>query len=165
MSTNSSLSPTVAPTGILDEFLADLPRSTQQHVQQSPYSPQSKAFYWLSNHWNVTHLPNWRRIQLFALATFYYAFDGENWPYGWNKDWLDDKHQSRSECDWFSHGFGSLSVGIYSEWQGTGDGVEYSTCDNRGRFQNLHISYLNLSGYSTVLPLKLACCLHWKPYT
>ena len=45
-------------------------------------SPQSRAFDWLINHPTLDAMPNVRKQQLFALATFSYSFDGLNatWP-------------------------------------------------------------------------------------
>ena len=70
-------------------------------------SPQSQALAWLEGHQNLTNLPEWRKRQLFALATFYYSFDGPHWPFGWSEDWLDD---SKSECDWYSTAYGDIDI-------------------------------------------------------
>jgi hypothetical protein len=71
--------PSSAPTGYLDLLFDDLPGSTQKSLQNSS-TPQWKAYNWLSNHQNITNLPEWRKKQLFALATFFYAFEGELEP-------------------------------------------------------------------------------------
>ena len=71
--------PSSAPTGTLDLLVEDLPDYTRESLKNGS-SPQWKAYDWLLNHGNITRLPEWRKKQLFALATFYYAFEGPHWP-------------------------------------------------------------------------------------
>lgn len=55
-------------------------------------SPQSIAIEWLRNHPDLPSMEDWRKHQLYALATFYYSFEGPI-----NGDYLDYK---KHECEW-----------------------------------------------------------------
>ncbi|CAB9515008.1 expressed unknown protein [Seminavis robusta] len=69
--------------------------------------PQEKAREWLQNHPNYDQLSDWKKNQLLALATFFYAMQGEHWPDTIESDfgivrrdrWLD---YTKDECLWYS---------------------------------------------------------------
>lgn len=96
-------------------LFTELPEATKESLLD-PATPQWKAWQWLGAHRNITELQEWRKTQLFALATLYYAFDGPNWGNGLDKDWLDDQ---RHECYWFSSDWTSLHDDTYQGFQGS----------------------------------------------
>ncbi|CAB9510711.1 expressed unknown protein [Seminavis robusta] len=73
-----SLPPSAAPSQALSAFLEQLPAFTHSTLHNVT-SPQGLAFNWLQDYPNVTSLEDWRITQLFALATFFYAFEGPRW--------------------------------------------------------------------------------------
>ncbi|CAB9511995.1 Leucine Rich Repeat [Seminavis robusta] len=77
----------------------NLPQCTLEALANSR-SLQSKAYQWLVNNINnqtttQPHLPKWRLIQRFAMATFYYSTRGDYWVK--NRGWLD---WETNECSW-----------------------------------------------------------------
>ncbi|CAB9512083.1 expressed unknown protein [Seminavis robusta] len=138
--------PSSAPTGALDLLLDSLPDYTLASINNGSDTPQWRAWNWLANHQNITFLPEWRKEQLFALATFFYAFEGDNWnPLIKGHGWMDDTVE---ECDWFSSGFGYFTPhGQYREWR-----HPVSPCDELGQYTSLNLGDLQLSGVSIVLP-------------
>ena len=56
-----------------------LPQYTMEAILQDPTSPQSLAFHWIREDPHLSLYPKWRKIQRFALATLYYALDGDDW--------------------------------------------------------------------------------------
>jgi hypothetical protein len=145
--------PSSAPTGHLDLLQRDLPIYTQDSLQNSS-TPQWKAFDWLSNHQNITNLPEWRKKQLFALATFFYAFEGENWPDIIQGEWMDDKVD---ECLWFSNIYGFFDSNEHYE-EGLTEGVAPlgDPCNINGEFQSLVLSNLELSDLTPSIPREMA---------
>jgi len=117
-------------------LLLNLPNSTLANMLE-PNSPQSKAFAWLLNHPNLQHIDEWRRKQLFSLATFYYAFDGESWGNGFS--------YNRSECDWFS----SMFIPFWSYYWS-------SECNPVGEFRTLWLQDIDLSKGSKTIPGEIA---------
>mmetsp|Transcript_18934 Transcript_18934/g.46896 ORF Transcript_18934/g.46896 Transcript_18934/m.46896 type:complete len:788 (-) Transcript_18934:651-3014(-) len=91
---------TLAPTspGDLDlNFFTRnaLPENTRSALRKAN-SPQSKALAWLKNNTLLETYSLNRRLQRFALATFYFATGGDRrWKR--NDGWLSDD----SECNWF----------------------------------------------------------------
>ena len=75
-----------------------LPSYTVDAIESSSDSPPSLAYQWLRNDTALASYPEWRLIQRFALATFFYATEG---PKRWknNTHWLSYDHD---ECDWFA---------------------------------------------------------------
>jgi hypothetical protein len=96
-----SSAPTSTPTTEgdlqLDYFVrVTLPEYTRDALRGGN-SPQTKALQWLQNNTNLESYSLSRRLQRFALATFYFSTGGERrWikKYGWMSD--------EDECDWFS---------------------------------------------------------------
>lgn len=88
--------PSFTPTGPLDTLFDVFPSGTIESLTH-PTSPQSQAYNWLLNHPSITRLPDWRKNQLFALASIYFGTHGHDWH---NDDsWLS---YSVHECLWFA---------------------------------------------------------------
>ena len=150
-----SISPTFTPSSALsssrfvylDHLYDSLPDKTQTRLQ-SHATPQWKAFNWLSNHQSVTQLPEWRKTQLFVLATFYFSFEGAFWPDFRQANWLND---SVDECLWF---FSNFTVGdnYFSP-----DGLDLiEPCTDNSRVQNILLHSLELTSLSPSLPPEIA---------
>ncbi|CAB9520955.1 expressed unknown protein [Seminavis robusta] len=138
--------PSSAPTGVLDLLLDNLSNQTLARINSGSETPQWRVWNWLANHQNITWLPEWRKEQLFALATFFYAFEGEKWNPLIKERWMDDMV---GECDWFSNGFGYFDFdGQYFDldvpWR-------YS-CNSHGNFTSLWLENLQLSGLTPSIP-------------
>ncbi|CAB9528864.1 leucine rich repeat [Seminavis robusta] len=76
-------------------------------------SPQQRAYEWTFGHPEFEEMPNWRRLQLFALGTFYYSF--ENWPDDYQ--WMD---YSNTECSWTTDLDSPELGGSTSSWRPPG---------------------------------------------
>ena len=129
--------PTLSPTGIPTASPSQAPSFHIEDITdisltqlQEFSSPQAQAHQWLSNHTNIINMPQWRRAQLFALATFYYTYAGPNWRDDVNGHWMKD---TIPECDWFSLEFGTFFPisGKYSEVE---NASRASICDPSGRY-------------------------------
>lgn len=148
---SSLVVPTPAPTGSLDLLLENLPNYTLASLQ-SIETPQWKAYDWLSRHPDLDDIPEWRKTQLFALATFYYSFEGEHWHSAIQERWLD---YSKDECLFFSSGFGSIIHGEYyvhdpdSPWK-------VDSCNDRGEFTSLYLDWFDMAGLSPALPPEIS---------
>lgn len=151
-------SPSAAPSAALDTLQSTLPKSTLEKLQD-PASPQSRAMDWLSGHKNIYNLAEWRKTQLFALATFYYAMDGENWSSEFKRSWLN--YDQQDECIWHSNEFGTMDL------DGTYDQVEdmeelekprgILPCNEEGRIQNLFLlRLLQFPEVSVFVPPEIA---------
>ena len=69
--------PSMARTRVLDSFVTDhLQPYSQEAIWETPNSPQARAYNWLKEHPEFPHYAVWRQKQLFALATFFYSFEG-----------------------------------------------------------------------------------------
>jgi hypothetical protein len=164
ISMDPSAAPSSAPTGVLDFFFWDLPLGTQSSILNGN-TPQKQAWEWLSKHQNITNLPDWRRKQLFALAAFFFAFEGEHWNPLMRERWMDD---TKEECLWYSSGFGRFVEGEYLEWSLKDDGeyLEWSlkddgfpqvdSCNSLGQFTNLELANLQLSGLAPSIPPEIS---------
>lgn len=85
----------------LEERIQNLLPEHSVEATKDLHSAQAKAYDWLLKDPSVESFPAWRIQQRFALASFYYATDGDTWKN--NTGWLnydDDVH----ECYW--HAFG-----------------------------------------------------------
>lgn len=149
-----SPAPSSAPTGNLDFLLTKLPNSTLASLE-SASTPEYKAWQWLLDHRDITNLEEWRKTQLFALATFFYAFEGENWYQPIRERWLNDE---KGECHWFSSGFGAFNEnGTFFEWESEENGPAFiPSCNEDGEFTSLYLQDLQLSGLSPSLPPEIA---------
>ncbi|CAB9518330.1 expressed unknown protein [Seminavis robusta] len=147
--------PSSAPTGSLDVLLHSLPEHTLASINNGSETPQWRAWQWLANHQNITFLPEWRKTQLFALATFFYAFQGDNWhPLIKARGWMDDTVE---ECDWFTSGFGwfDFGTGVFRDFRDIG--VPYTLpCNSQGHYISLYLQDLQLSGLPPFLPPEIA---------
>lgn len=90
--------PSQAPSSFSSYALTLLPEATIDRIQGNPSSPQAKAFDWLVEDGIYNPLlPDFRVVQRYSLATFYFATGGENWIK--NTNWLN---HNASECNWYS---------------------------------------------------------------
>jgi hypothetical protein len=141
-----SIMPSLAPPGVMDLLELTLPDTTQQSLQVYG-TPQWLAWDWLLKHPNVTSFPNWKKVQLFSLATFYYSFEGPNWNPFIQDRWMD---YTIDECFWFSAGFGLFNVhGNYVEFP---PDFQAPPCNKDGEFTNLMLTTLGLSGRTPSIP-------------
>ncbi|CAB9523982.1 Leucine Rich Repeat [Seminavis robusta] len=93
-----SQNPSPAPTSYSEFWLSLFPTTTVTAIINSPTSPQSMAFEWLMEEFDILHnLTEGRVVQRFALATFYFANSKEPWSFSDN--WLN---HSVHECLWYS---------------------------------------------------------------
>ena len=84
-------------------------------------SPQNKALTWLASNQNLEDYPEWKIIQRYVLAVFYYSTNGESWK---NRNgWLTDE----DECSWYTSN-------------------EKGSCDESGAFNRLVLDNNNLMG-------------------
>jgi len=150
----NSVSPSSAPSSLEDlrlmELFEDLPNSTRESIR-NPSTPQYQAWEWLKKHPGITTLPKWKMQQLFALVTFYHAFEGPQWPQLIDKRWLD---YNQDECYWFSGEFGYFDeeTGQYIEVNSYG--VE--PCNPLGEYQQLKMANLQLAGLAPTVPPEVA---------
>ncbi|CAB9507445.1 expressed unknown protein [Seminavis robusta] len=146
--------PSTSPTGALNFLLDTLPDSTVARINNGSDKPQWKAWQWLAEHQNITFLPEWRKEQLFALATFFYAFEGDNWnPLVKGHGWMDD---TKEECEWFSSAFGVFGAdGRFLRFEDLGLPAG-SSCDGHGQFTSLWLNGLQLSGLQPSVPPEIS---------
>ena len=165
--TPTTESPTFAETPA-DPFMLkvyNLPEYTKESLND-PTSPQSKALEWVLQHPMVASgtMLEWRQLQLFALATFYYSFGGPHWDY--NDDdtaWLD---YDTSECEW-RHSRSIQGLNSQAEFDTSSneknDPVVVAPCNSEGEYEALVLSGLfqqsleeELDATSLSLPPELA---------
>ena len=130
--------PSGAPTTSLDVMVMDLPESTLENLYTFD-TPQWNAYAWLSVHPNITQLEEWHKLQLFALATFYYSMDGPDWQEDIRNFWL---LPDRSECDWFSSSFGRFREDATYD---TGFLYPIAPCNEASEYQAIFLEHLELS--------------------
>ena len=144
-----SVSPTTPPTNSPLLAISTLPDYTQASLED-PLSPQSFAYEWVIQHPNITFFPEWKKLQLFGLATIYHSLDGDNWPEVIRKDWLD---YEKDECYWYSSLIGSFNE--QGEYQLTGLGNW--TCHPELVIQAIALSGVNFTGLNTItLPREIS---------
>lgn len=79
-------------------LIIDLPDFTKQAIKNNPSSPQAKAYQWMVDDPLLLEYNESRKLQRFALATFYYSTRGDVW--GFNNGWME---YNTSECDeWYN---------------------------------------------------------------
>lgn len=94
--TNSpTASPTASPITSLTELLSNMSSDGGTDLL-TPSTPQNDALRWLAGNTHLDTYSDEKKIQRYALATFYYSTDGDNWT---DKDgWLTDI----DECVWYN---------------------------------------------------------------
>lgn len=128
--------PSPAPTGALEAMKAYLPSHTLDSLGRFD-TPQWKAWDWLSVHPNITKFPEWRKQQLFALATFFYAMEGESWYPPIHDSWMD---YNNSECLWYSNTLGFFGGGPDNpHYVVHPDQRKASPCNQLGKFTSLEL--------------------------
>jgi len=113
---------------VLNALYDELPDYTQEALID-PESPQSRAMDWMRKDPQVSEWPAFKVGQRFALATFYFALNGDDWFDQDDSPWLS---YELDECDWYT------------------DSTFYPCTD--GRFDDLE---LNNMGLRSELPLEL----------
>jgi hypothetical protein len=148
-----SVAPSEVPFSALDGLFSDLPEGSQGSILKGN-TPQYFAWEWLSKHPNITYLPEWRKRQLFALSTFFYAFEGESWNPLIADRWMD---YTKDECLWFSSGFGYFEDGKYIEWSMEAHGYsQVEPCNGVGEFIQVNLQDLQMSGLQPFVPPETA---------
>jgi Leucine-rich repeat (LRR) protein len=109
-------------------------------AMEDPLSPQSRAYDWLMDDPLLTTYDEWRKLQRFALAAFYFSFNGDEWPHFMRDGWLE---YGGSECDWFSEADANALVpGQTTQSSSTGEYTDLnaenlSVCNEQGRYRSL----------------------------
>ncbi|CAB9498165.1 Leucine Rich Repeat [Seminavis robusta] len=141
--------PTPAPTTLQGSWLALLPDESVHAITDDPESPQSKAWQWLLQDYDLLPYYNHARVvQKFALATLYYATEGSNWAIQTN--WLN---RSVHECNWYNSPDYALMNTLSKLYPGYLSGFFPSTeqlpkpCDDHGLYQHLWLDQNNLAGF------------------
>ena len=178
----ASLSPTSAPSSasaiFLEKLLQTVPSATAGRIGIYG-SPQNKAFEWISGHPLLAEMEEWKKVQLFALVTFFYSFEGPSWPPPVREDWLD---AGTDECHWFSGAFGAFSEDAFFHFadvdfdNSTGPSSDPNiteldddsflayinelkagtSCNEDGKFEVLSLTELSLRGLQPMLPPEIA---------
>lgn len=85
---------------VIEEHILPGPllETTEIAILNQPESSQFKAYMWLVQDPNLQQYESWQKRQRFALATFYYSFQGQQWTNQGRKDtWLQ---YDEGECSW-----------------------------------------------------------------
>ncbi|CAB9525110.1 LRR receptor-like serine threonine-protein kinase [Seminavis robusta] len=134
---HTTLSPSPASTFLIPNDM--LLSTTTSSALLNPLSPQSKAFLWLLDHPDVKTMEMWRKVQLFALATFFYSFHGEDWLDVVRTDFVA---YGKSECDWYSRIYGSLLYHFGEQkYIMTERKTNETTCNSMGNFTRLNLQF------------------------
>ncbi|CAB9514205.1 Leucine Rich Repeat [Seminavis robusta] len=136
---------TAAPTSAQGFLLSLLDKGTLRAMEDTN-SPQFKAHEWLLE--DSDQLPfcsKERLIQKFALATLYFATNGDHWEE--NTHWLN---HSIHECEWFQKPNFAVKDIVAQFVLGYLDGFleppPSTPCDNNGLFQHLWLDVNTLVG-------------------
>ncbi len=79
---------------LYDKIVAALPAGNETLIEEG--TPQNQAYLWLEADAELQELSDVKLIQRFALATFYYSTNGDEWLN--NGSWLD----ALDECLWYT---------------------------------------------------------------
>lgn len=90
-----TMAPSASPTFVTDSILDVALELSGENVVRAPNSPQFRAAGWLSSKDKVDHEDYDSLVQRYAMVTFFYATNGENWLE--KGSWLDPMLH---ECDW-----------------------------------------------------------------
>jgi Leucine rich repeat len=85
-----TLGPTFIVPGLSPETLAK---------QNDFTTPQGLALLFVESYPGFAQLPDWRKRQIFSMATFFRSFNGPAWPLSRRFQWLES---GVHECDWAS---------------------------------------------------------------
>lgn len=128
-STSTSLDPTPSPTtqdvASLQELIISVSFDGGAALEDTD-SPQYRAFDWLASNENLAEYQDWKRIQRYVLAVFYYTMNGDDWFE--NDGWLSDNE----ECTWFS--------------QTSDRATPPSICNDDGHYAVIGLVKLNVAG-------------------
>lgn len=132
-STTTAVSPTPSPTSQAFASVQSLIRSVSLddgRTLEDASSPQYRALEWLSENEYLETYPDWRRIQRYALAVFFFATNGQEWIVNraWNSD--DD------ECTWATAALDD-------------------TCDIEGKFLQLAMPIEHNNNVNGTIPIEL----------
>ncbi|CAB9499031.1 Leucine Rich Repeat [Seminavis robusta] len=143
----SSTAPSQAPSTFTNYVLSLFPLEAVDAISEYPQSPQSRAFEWLlEDSHNLPSYEDSRIKQKLALATLYFATNGDHWYT--NTNWLN---HSTHECEWFlqpEFARKSTKSQFYDSYL-TGDFLEPppdSPCNSNGMYQHLWLDLNNLVG-------------------
>lgn len=129
--------PSYAPSGSLELLVESLPEYTLVNLNNIS-TPQWKAMDWLSRHPEIPTMEEKRKLQLFAMATFYYSMDGPNWYKPVRERWM---LISKDECAWYNSEFGTFyqqfGVDEYHEWERGFSG--FPPCNQYHEIQSLFL--------------------------
>lgn len=117
-----TLAPTSSPSfsvGTLETILVHV-SSDEGNALMADNTPQSQAFNWLVAESSSRSLSGTRMIQRYALATLYFATEGNRWFV--KSSWLS----ANDECEWFS--------------------TDQEVCNPDGEVINLSLAYNSLRG-------------------
>jgi hypothetical protein len=117
-----TLAPTSSPSfsvGTLETILVHV-SSDEGNALMADNTPQSKAFHWLVAESSSRSMSETRMIQRYALATLYFATEGDQWFV--KSSWLS----ANDECGWFS--------------------TDQEVCNPDGEVINLSLAYNSLRG-------------------
>ena len=146
--------PTPSPTqDPLAKLKTSLPGYTLSSIENK-LSPQSKAFDWLSNHTRLDEFEEWRRVQLFALATFFFSMGGPDWPKDVGDHWIQ---YDVSECNWHSGFFGEFDThGGYQQVANVYEDIHRtSPCNETGVFESFFIEGFDISHLNPIIPFEI----------
>jgi hypothetical protein len=138
-SANETRPNTNAPTSLEGRVYALLPDYTVTSLED-PDSPQSQAYEWLLQDPALDTYSDWRILQRFALAAFFFGTGGPDWFN--NIQWLDYNHH---ECQWHARD-SFLSSTAFNQTGGTFSRVnitwvelEYANpCEEENPSQNIN---------------------------
>ena len=112
--------------------LSLLPPYSQDTINDNPDSSQARALEWLAKDPNFSSYAEWRVLQRFALATIYYATEGETWYE--STDWLS---YNVSECEWLS----STRRGHFCLGGLNGLSISQTQCSLSDAWKDSHLLY------------------------
>ena len=141
VSTSAPTQATVFPTPAPTPYAVSLPPFSLEALE-NPGSPQTMAYEWLRKDSLLQEYSEEKRLQRFALATFFYATMGLNWTI--NSSWLS---YDVDECDWYSN----FDVGVQLDGQPYASVISQSVpnmtqCDEEGNYLQLVLAANGLVG-------------------
>ena len=93
----ATMAPVASTSEVMEWAFAFLPDYTLAALADAT-TPQSRAVAWLKSDPAFPTMLNWKRTQLFAMATFFYSYNGDDWnTSGETDNWLSS---SVDECKW-----------------------------------------------------------------